>query len=37
MTGRRLAITTGAIGILIIVIAAFVGRDKLAEEWWIYR
>ncbi len=35
--GRRLAITTGAIAILVIGVAAFVARDRIAEEWWIYR
>jgi len=37
MTGKRLAITTGAIALLVIGVAAFVARDRIAEEWWIYR
>jgi len=34
LTGTRLAITTGAIGILVLGVAAFVARDRIAEEWW---
>ena len=37
MTGKRLAITTGAIAILVLGVAAFVARDRIVEEWWIYQ
>jgi hypothetical protein len=35
--GRRVAIATGAIAVVVIALVAFIGRDWIAEEWWIYR
>ena len=35
--GRRVALAAGAMGIATIALAAFLGRDRIAEEWWLWR
>jgi HEAT repeat protein len=35
--GRRTAIAVAAIGVLTIVLAAFFGRDRISEEWWLWK
>jgi hypothetical protein len=33
--GRRIAVTTASAGVLTIAIAAFVARERIAEEYWL--
>ena len=35
--GRRLAITTGAIALLVLGVAAFAARDRIIETWYIWK
>lgn len=35
--GKRVAITAAVCGIAILAMTAFLERDRIAEEWWLWR
>jgi hypothetical protein len=37
LKGKRVAVAAGVIGLAVLALTAFLARDRIAEEWWLWK